>query len=188
VTSAALQPPTLSLPLPKAPASLQLSHSEGAGPWATVSVRAAVPLTAPAFAGYRVSRTMELIQRRLPDRISRGDVARITITVDAPVDRTWVVIEDPIPAGASILGAGGGQSAILAAKTGTGTATPSYVEQGLDAWRGYFGWMVKGRTVVEYTVRLNAIGRFQLPPTRVEAMYSPEIHAALPNRPLSIGQ
>jgi uncharacterized protein YfaS (alpha-2-macroglobulin family) len=188
VTSAALQPPTLRLPLPKAPASLQLSHSEGAGPWATVSVRAAVPLTAPAFAGYRVSRTMELIQRRLPDRISRGDVARITITVDAPVDRTWVVIEDPIPAGASILGAGGGQSAILAAKTGTGTATPSYVEQGLDAWRGYFGWMVKGRTVVEYTVRLNAIGRFQLPPTRVEAMYSPEIHAALPNRPLSIGQ
>jgi uncharacterized protein YfaS (alpha-2-macroglobulin family) len=130
---------------------------------------------------------MTLIQRQHPDRISRGDVARITITVDAPVDRTWVVIEDPIPAGASIMSAGGGQSALLAAQGSNGSnATPSYVEQGLDAWRGYFGWLAKGRTMVEYTVRLNAVGRFQLPPTRVEAMYSPEIHAALPNSPLTI--
>jgi uncharacterized protein YfaS (alpha-2-macroglobulin family) len=187
VSSTALQPPTLSLPLPAAPGALLLNHSNGPGPWATVSVRAAVPLTAPAFAGYRVSRTMTLIQRQHPDRISRGDVARITITVDAPVDRTWVVIEDPIPAGASIMSAGGGQSALLAAQGSNGSnATPSYVEQGLDAWRGYFGWLAKGRTMVEYTVRLNAVGRFQLPPTRVEAMYSPEIHAALPNSPLTI--
>ena len=60
------------------------------------------------------------------------------------------------------------------------------VEQGLDAWRGYFGWMAKGRSTVEYAVRLNGTGRLQLPPTRVEAMYSPEIHAALPNGPLTI--
>jgi uncharacterized protein YfaS (alpha-2-macroglobulin family) len=97
-----------------------------------------------------------------------------------------VVVEDPIPAGSSILGAGGGQSALLAAQANGGTASPSYVEQGLDAWRGYFGWLPKGRSVVEYTVRLNAVGSFQLPPTRVEAMYSPEIHAALPNAPVTI--
>ncbi|WP_404714298.1 alpha-2-macroglobulin family protein [Sphingomonas sp. MMS24-J13] len=186
VTSTALKPPMLSLPLPAAPGSLLLNHAGGAGPWATVSVRAAVPLTAPAFAGYRVSRTVTMIQRQRPDRISRGDVAKITITVDAPVDRTWVVVEDPIPAGSSILGAGGGQSALLAAQANGGTASPSYVEQGLDAWRGYFGWLPKGRSVVEYTVRLNAVGSFQLPPTRVEAMYSPEIHAALPNAPVTI--
>ncbi len=187
LTSTGLKPPTLSLPLPRAPGSLLLDHAGGAGPWATVSVRAAVPLTAPAFAGYRISRAVSFVQRQRPDRISRGDVARITLTVDAPVDRTWVVVEDPIPAGSSILGAGGGQSALLAAQGAhAGTASPSYVEQGLDAWRGYFGWLAKGRTVVEYTVRLNATGTFQLPPTRVEAMYSPEIHAALPNSPVTI--
>ncbi|WP_420136796.1 alpha-2-macroglobulin family protein [Sphingomonas sp.] len=186
LTSSGLQPPTLRFPLPAAPGSLLLRHDGGAGPWATVSVRAAVPLKAPLFAGYRVSREVTFLQRRRPDQISRGDVIRVRITVDAPVDRTWVVVEDPIPAGASILGANGGQSALLAAQANGGSAYPSYVEQGLDAWRGYFGWMPKGRSTVEYAVRLNGTGRLQLPPTKVEAMYSPEIHAALPNRPLTI--
>ncbi|HMI18831.1 MAG TPA: MG2 domain-containing protein [Sphingomonas sp.] len=186
MTSNALQPPVLHLPLPRVPGALLLKHDGDAGPWATVSVRAAVPLTAPAFAGYRISREVSFLQRQRPDRISRGDVVRVRITVDAPVDRTWVVIDDPIPAGASILGAGGGQSALLAAQAGGGNGWPSYVEQGLDAWRGYFRWMPKGKTTVEYAVRLNGTGRLQLPPTRVEAMYSPEIHAALPNGTLTI--
>jgi len=82
---------------------------------------------------------------------------------------------------------GGGQSALLSAKASGGDgAWPSYIERGLDAWRGYFAWLPQGRTTVEYAVRINAAGRFQLPPTRVEAMYSPEIHAALPNRPLDV--
>jgi uncharacterized protein YfaS (alpha-2-macroglobulin family) len=149
-------------------------------------VRAAVPLTAPISAGYRISREVSFIQRQRPDRISRGDVMRVRITIDAPVDRTWVVIDDPIPAGASILGAGGGQSALLAGQASGGNGWPSYVEQGFDAWRAYFRWMAKGRTTVEYAVRLNGTGRLQLPPTRVEAMYSPEIHAALPNSSITI--
>jgi uncharacterized protein YfaS (alpha-2-macroglobulin family) len=186
LTSNALRPPLLSLPLPAAPGALLFAHGSTPGPWATVSVRAAVPLTAPVFAGYRITREVSFLQRQRPGRISRGDVVRVRIIVDAPVDRTWVVVEDPIPAGASILGAGGEQSALLGAQAGGGDASPSYVEQGLDAWRGYFGWMPKGRSVVEYAVRLNGTGRLQLPPTRVEAMYSPEIHAALPNAPMTI--
>jgi len=186
MTSNALQPPLLHLPLPTARGTLLLLHKGGAGPWATVSMRAAVPLTAPSFAGYSISRTVDLIQRRLPDRVSRGDVMRVRITIDAPVDRSWVVIDDPIPAGASILGQNGGQSAILAAKANGGNSAPSYVEQSFEAWRGYFRWLPKGRTTIEYAVRLNGTGRLQLPPTRAEAMYSPEIHAALPNAPLTI--
>lgn len=188
VTSNALQPPTLHLPLPSTPGALLLRHDGAAGPWATVSVRAAVPLKAPVFAGYRITREVSFIQRQRPDRISRGDVMRVRITVEAPVDRTWVVIDDPIPAGASILGAGGGQSAMLAGQaSGTGGESyPSYVEQGFDAWRGYFGWLAKGKAIVEYAVRLNGTGKLQLPPTKVEAMYSPEIHAALPNATITI--
>jgi uncharacterized protein YfaS (alpha-2-macroglobulin family) len=180
-------PTAMRFPLPAAPASLALSHSAQPAPWATVSVRAAVPLTAPAFAGYRLTRQAFFLERQRPDRLSRGDVLKVRITVDAPVDRTWVVIEDPIPAGASIVGGQGGQSALLAGQASGGDgAAPSYVERGLEAWRGYFGWLPKGRTTVEYAVRINAAGRFLLPPTRVEAMYSPEIHAALPNRPLVV--
>jgi uncharacterized protein YfaS (alpha-2-macroglobulin family) len=186
VRSNALQPPILHLPLPSAPGALLLRHDGAAGPWATVSVRAAVPLKAPLFAGYRITRDISFLQRRRPDRISRGDVMRVRITVEAPVERTWVVIDDPIPAGATILGAGGGQSAMLGAQANGGTGWPSYVEQGFEAWRGYFRWLPKGKTTIEYAVRLNGTGRLQLPPTKVEAMYSPEIHAALPNATMTI--
>ena len=37
-------------------------------------------------------------------------------------------------------------------------------------------------------MRINGAGRFRLPPTRVEAMYSPEIRAALPNARLKVAQ
>ena len=172
---------------PSGAAALLLSHDTQPGPWASVSVRAAVPLAAPAFAGYRVTRQLFFVTRAHPDRLSRGDVLKVRLTVEAPVDRTWVVVEDPIPAGASIVSGEGGQSALLAGEAGGGGgASPSYVERGLDAWRGYFGWLPRGTTTVEYVVRLNGAGRFLLPPTRVEAMYSPEIHAALPNRPLVV--
>jgi hypothetical protein len=39
----------------------------------------------------------------------------------------------------------------------------------------------KGKWIVEYTVRLNNAGEFQLPETRVEAMYAPEMFGEIPN-------
>jgi uncharacterized protein YfaS (alpha-2-macroglobulin family) len=179
-------PAQMNFALPSRPASLLLSHSAQPAPWATISVRAAVPLTTPAFAGYRITRQVVFLERKRPDRLSSGDVLKVRITVEAPVDRIWVVIEDPVPAGASVISGGGGQSALLAAQASGGDGWPSYIERGNDAWRGYFDWLPKGRTTVEYALRINGAGRFQLPPTRVEAMYSPEIHAALPNRPLVV--
>ncbi len=59
--------------------------------------------------------------------------------------------------------------------------SPSYVERGRDAWRGYFGWVPRGSFTVAYVMRSTAPGVFNLPPTRVEAMYSPEIRAQVPN-------
>lgn len=38
----------------------------------------------------------------------------------------------------------------------------------------------KGRHRVDYTVRLNNPGRFNVPPTRVEAMYSPDTFGEAP--------
>ena len=45
--------------------------------------------------------------------------------------------------------------------------------------------MPKGEFTAEYTVRLNQPGRFELPPTRVEALYAPEI-GELPNAALEV--
>ncbi|AGH49604.1 alpha-2-macroglobulin domain-containing protein [Sphingomonas sp. MM-1] len=179
--------PLLRLPLPAARAPLLLAQNGGGGPWAQVALTAAVPLRQPLFAGYRIERQVSVIQQRVKGRFTRGDVLRIRISVDATAERNWVVVSDPIPAGATIVGNLGGQSQQLADQASDGEGVqPSYVGRGLDAWRGYFEWVPRGRFTVEYAVRLNGAGTFQLPPTRVEAMYSPDIHAALPNQPVTV--
>jgi uncharacterized protein YfaS (alpha-2-macroglobulin family) len=172
-------------PLPAAETPLLFSHSGPAQPWAFVSVKAAVPLTAPSFAGYRVAREVSFLVRKAPNVVSRGDVMKVRITVDAAAARSWVVIDDPIPAADD--GGAGGQSSLLAEKAnGEEGWWPSYIERSHGAWRAYYGWMPRGRVSIEYAVRINSAGRFQLPPTHVEAMYSPEIRASLPNRPLEV--
>ncbi|NYD88649.1 alpha-2-macroglobulin family protein [Sphingomonas melonis] len=179
---------TISLPLPAASTPLLLRQSGGDGPWATVSVRAAVPLKAPLFAGYRASRSVTPVQVRTKGQLTRGDVVRVTITVDASAERNWVVVNDPIPAGATIIGDLANQSQMLGDGGSEAGVQPSYVERGNDSWRGFFAWVPRGRFTVSYTVRLNGAGRFSLPPTRIEAMYSPSIRAQLPNAPVVVAQ
>ncbi len=178
---------TVLLPLP-APAPLQARH-EGAGrPWLTLQTLAAVPLKAPLAAGYRLSRQMEPVQQQRPGVWSRGDVVRVTLTVDAVQDLGWVALADPIPAGATLLGSGLGRDSALATRgeSSGATAEPVYVERTAEAWRAYFDRLPAGRHVVRYTMRLNSAGRFGLPPSRVEAMYAPESFAELPLAPVEV--
>jgi len=197
----------VSFPLPAAQSPLLLRQAGGAGPWATVQVSAAVPLKQALFAGYKATKSIAVVQQRVAGRYTRGDVLKVTITVDAEAERNWVVVNDPIPAGATIIGDLGGQSQILGQqeKAGDGTdftaqdtngklwdvqvgVEAAYVERGRDAWRGFFAWVPRGRFQVQYLMRLNGAGNFSLPPTRVEAMYSPAIRAQVPNQPMTIVQ
>jgi len=176
-----------SFALPTTPSPLTLRQAGGAGPWASVSVKAAVPLTRPLSAGYRLARAMTIVQARNPGRLTRGDVVRVTLTVDATAERNWVVVSDPVPPGATVIGGLGGQSAMLGQDGGGEGVQPSYVERGREAWRAYFAWVPRGRFVTSYTMRLNGAGRFALPPSRVEAMYSPDIRAAVPIGRVEVG-
>ncbi|WP_296217851.1 alpha-2-macroglobulin [uncultured Sphingomonas sp.] len=173
-------------PLAAAPAPLRLAQTGGGGPWASVSVSAAVPLTKPLAAGYRMTREVSVVQARNAGRLTRGDVVKVTITVDASAERNWVVVSDPVPAGATIVGDLGGQSAMLQAGNDGEGVSPAYVERGREAWRAYFAWVPRGRFQVSYSLRLNGAGRFNLPPSWVEALYSPAIRAAVPNAPVVV--
>jgi hypothetical protein len=59
----------------------------------------AIPLKEPLSSGYRITRTITPIQQKAKDQWQRGDVARVTLTVEAQSDMTWVVVDDPLPAG-----------------------------------------------------------------------------------------
>src|SRR3546814_16558581 len=64
----------ISLPLPPAQTPLMLRQTGGEGPWATVSVSAAVPLTRPLAAGYQVKRKVSVVSQRPKGVLTRGDV------------------------------------------------------------------------------------------------------------------
>ncbi|MBO4122096.1 alpha-2-macroglobulin [Cupriavidus gilardii] len=171
-----------------APATLQLQH-EGAGrPWATVRALAAVPLAEPIAAGYRIRRSVSAVEQATPGRWSRGDIYRVRLEIDAQTDMTWVVVSDPVPAGAAILGSGLGRDSQIATRGERRTgAWPAFSERTPQAYREYYAHLPKGTATVEYTVRLNNAGEFALPPTRVEAMYAPEVFGAAPNARLTVG-
>jgi hypothetical protein len=167
---------------PAAPASLSLQHQGGGKPWAFVASRAALPLDKPLFAGYRISRTVTPVEQKKSGSWQVGDTYRVTLEVDAQSDRTWVVLNDPVPAGSSILGSGlGGDSAQLTAgDKKLGWQRPAFEERAFDGFRAYYRYVPKGKFTVEYTVRLNNAGRFEMPASRVEAMYAPEVFGELP--------
>lgn len=173
-------------------ASLSVTH-EGAGrPWLTVQSLAAVDLQAPLAAGYQIRKTVtpvEQADKSLPaGQYSRGDILRVTLDISAASDMTWVAVTDPVPAGATILGTGLGRDSVIATlgeKLGR-TTLPVFEERSFEAFRAYYDYLPRGTAKIEYTLRLNNAGSFQLPPSRVEALYAPEVFGALPNARVSV--
>lgn len=178
----------VSLPWPAQRTHLGVAHLGTGRPWVLVKADAALPLTSPVASGFTVARTLEPVEQKQPGRWSRGDVVRVRLEVDAQSDATWVVVDDPVPAGATILGTGlGGQSQRLTRdERRRGEAWPAFEERRFEAFRAYYRHVPQGRFSVEYTLRLNNPGTFLLPATRVEAMYAPETFGERPNAPLVV--
>jgi uncharacterized protein YfaS (alpha-2-macroglobulin family) len=182
-------PSTVLQAWPEGPATLKLRQLGSGRPWATVRSLAAVPLKEPLSTGYRVTRSVTPVEQKTRGQWSRGDVYRVRLDIDAQADMTWVVVDDPIPAGASILGTGLGRDSQIAAsgERSRGWVFPAFQERTQAAFRSYYEFVPKGKFSVEYTVRLNNEGRFAMPVTRVEAMYNPEMFGELPNAGVAVG-
>jgi uncharacterized protein YfaS (alpha-2-macroglobulin family) len=174
---------TVSVPWHSGMDTLQLSHTGSGAPWAMVRATAALPLTQPLSTGFKIVRSIMPVEQQTPGHWARGDVVRIHLELEAQSDMSWVVVDDPVPSGASILGSGlANQSNLLQRDdTSTGWAFPAFEERRFDGFRAYYRFVPKGTWTVEYTVRLNNPGTFELPATRVEAMYAPEMLGELPN-------
>jgi len=172
---------------------LNVTHQGTGKPWLTVQSVAAVALKAPFAAGYSIKKTITPVEQANPQlpagQYTRGDVLRIKLEVNATADMTWVAITDPVPAGATILGSGLGRDSEIATqgeKQG-GAGWLAFEERSFEAFRSYYQYLPKGSVTMEYTVRLNNAGDFALPPSRVEAMYAPEMFGETPNARVKVG-
>jgi uncharacterized protein YfaS (alpha-2-macroglobulin family) len=175
---------------------LNFSHTGTGKPWILLQTRSAIPLKSPMDMGYSIGRKVTAVFRKTPDKWSSGDVLNVELTVQAKTDQAWVVIKDPIPAGASHLGNDlDGNSAILdrtpqkpTNPTGVNPWPTEFEEKSLSFYKSYAGYLLKGSYQLSYRIRLNSAGEFKLPPSRVEAMYASEIFGESPNAPLTVVQ
>jgi hypothetical protein len=176
---------TMAMPWPASGASdtLLVTHEGSGKPWLTLQSVAAVPVTAPFASGYSIQKTVTPVSQATPGKYTRGDVLRVTLEVNASADMTWVAITDPIPAGATILGGGLGRDSEIATQgeKREGYGWPAFEELSFEAFRSYYEYLPKGVVKMQYTVRLNNAGNFALPPSRVQALYAPEMFGVAPN-------
>ncbi len=179
---------SLMFPWPAQRGSLELAMRGTGMPWATIQSLAAVPLKEPLSSGFKIQRTVTPMQQKDKGVLTAGDIVRVKLEIESQADMTWVVVSDPVPAGSAILGTGLGLDSQLATRgeKSTGWAWPSFEERSFEAYRAYYRFVPKGTWSIEYTMRLNNAGTFQLPPTRVEAMYAPEMFGELPNATLQV--
>jgi hypothetical protein len=173
-----------SFPWPDKKDELSITHQGEGKPWVTIQSLAAIPLKEPFSSGYKIQKTIIPVQQKDRNRWTRGDIVRIHLEIEAQADQTWVVVSDPIPTGATILGSGlGRDSEILTrGEEKKGWVWPAFEERSFEAFRSYYEYVPKGKWTVEYTIRLNQSGLFQLPTSRVEALYFPEMLGEVPNR------
>lgn len=175
---------------PKGKETLNISHRGTGKPWATVQSLAAIPLKEPFSSGYKIKKTLTPIEQKIEGKWSRGDVVRVKLELEAQADMTWVVVNDPVPGGSSILGTGLGRDSqiLTAGDESKDWVFPAFEERSFEAFRAYYEFVPKGKWTVEYTMRLNNGGIFHLPETRVEALYSPEMLGEMQNKKMEIGE
>ncbi|QWR76170.1 alpha-2-macroglobulin family protein [Candidatus Magnetomonas plexicatena] len=169
---------------------LSVVHNGNGAPWVTVSSLAAIALKEPVSTGYRIKKTVEPVQQKTQGKWTKGDVASVTLEIDAQSDMTWVAVADPIPAGSSILGSGLKRSSAMLSSannvTTLGYADEVYRENSFEGLKAYYRYVPKSKFSVSYTVRFNNEGTFMLPESRVEALYAPEMFGEIPNKQVEI--
>lgn len=124
------------------------------------------------------------------DQVKLGDVVRVEVSLTAPDDLYYIVVEDPLPAGAEVID--------------TRLATTGSDEEGSESsakrdgwwwwyWWWYWRWydheeyrdekvvlfadhLYRGSYTYSYTMRATLPGKFRVIPTTASEMYFPEVY------------
>ena len=158
---------------------IAVEHLGKGEPWARAQLRAPVALAGTVDNGIVVAKTFKPVQQKRAGRYSVGDIIQVTVTADNKAGLGWLAIDDPVPAGSTVLGG--------LAKLATTAEMPQtwsgyrYIERTFTSVRSSFEWAGKGQHSFTYEIRLTTPGKFALPPTHAEAMYAPEVNGQLGN-------
>ena len=105
------------------------------------------------------------------NRLAQGDRIRVRLTIDAPRDMAYVLVEDPFPSGCEVNERGDASEVV----------DWGYWWQGVDVRDDHIAFfaktITKGKHVIEYNLRAQTPGSYHALPTLVQAMYTPETRA-----------
>ena len=116
-----------------------------------------------------------------PSSIKAGTVAKVTLTISTNQDRTFVVVDDPVPAGFEIINTSFQTAAAAEGEQEQGTGewwryNPFRHRERYDDRALFFAdYLPAGVYSVSYLIRVTSFGTYQMPATRVEGMYEPEV-------------
>src|SRR5678815_1867346 len=110
-----------------------------------VQSRAAIALTEPLSSGYRIARSITPVEQKSAGRWVKGDVLRVRLDLDAQSDMSWVVVNDPVPAGSTILGTGLARDSqiLTSGEAKQGWVWPAFEERKFDSFRAYYRFVPK---------------------------------------------
>ncbi len=151
--------------------TVTVGHDGQGKPWISVVAQAAVKLDAPNYQGLKVTK---VVTNKSDNSgvFSAGDLIQVDITIDSPSVQPHVALFDPIPSGANILSDGWGAYS---------SAQKSY-----SGYKVYFELLTAGSVTLSYQYQLNNPGSFELPQTRVEALYEPGLFGEVPNTKMTV--
>ncbi|MFB5651583.1 alpha-2-macroglobulin [Leptospira wolffii] len=174
---------TVSFEFPKGKSKLEVKQEGNGEPYAYVKTISAIPLKKPIHSGLRLEKEILDQDGKPKTSFKEGDIVRVRLKIKSEFSISWLVLKDPVPGGATILGSGLGRDSSLLSETVKQNYwdSPSFVERKFEGITAYYEYFFPGETSFEYMYRINSPGKFNLPPTRLEAMYQPEIFSVIPN-------
>lgn len=188
--------------------TLSIARSDGNGRLyysAHLEVYLPVEEIEPADRGFMVQRRYTLANCEEDNRlncpevneIKLGDVVRVDITLITPHDRYYVVLEDPLPAGAEAVDTGLATTSLLAMSPG--------LHQEESRWWWWWNWYSRselrdekvvlfadylsaGTYEYSYTFRATLPGDYHVIPALAKEFYFPEVFGRSDGRLLTIGE
>ena len=137
-------------------------------------------------AGYRIKReylrldstragdSWRLDPREVHNSFRVGDRVRVKLTITAPRDMSYVLIEDPFPSGCEVTERGTAEEEMRGDHWGYWY---SNVDVRDDRIAYFARTLTKGTHILEYNLRAQTPGSCHVLPTAMESMYAPELHA-----------
>jgi uncharacterized protein YfaS (alpha-2-macroglobulin family) len=137
----------------------------------------------PQDAGFHVEKSIRPVEGRARG-YQRGALYTVTLTVATDQDRLYAVVDDPLPAGFEIV-----NTSFETESRGSAEGLAEVQKTDTDEWWGGFDheekrddrfllfatYLRRGVHTRTYLVRALTSGRFLMPATRAEEMYSPEV-------------